>query len=154
MLAPTCGRKSFSTLLPFWRTDLRWPQLTDTLVRGRVKLAKPGLDNVPFTMTIDRRRPLNNLGVPRYSLFASSVPITSLGSIRYDEVGLDTVGLSEENVSAQSLSIRPIRFELLPKMFRYRWISENRNLIFPLNPLLGAAYLLATALLGEYLFRR
>jgi hypothetical protein len=153
-LAQTCGRKSFSTLLPFWRTDLSWPQLTDTLVRGRVKLAKPGLDNVPFTMTIDRRRPLNDIGVPQYSLFASSAPNASKGSIRYDERVLESVGLSEENVSAQSLSIRPVRFELLPRLFRYQWIHENRNLIFPLSPLLGAAYLLVTALLSEYLFRR
>jgi hypothetical protein len=153
-LAPTCGRKSFSTLLPFWRTDLRWPQMTDTLVRGRVKLSKSGLDNVPFTMTIDRRRPLNDIAVPQYSLFASSAPNASKGSIRYDEHVFESVGLSEENVSAQSLAIRPVRFELLPRMFRYQWIYENRNLILPLSPLLGAAYLLISALLGEYLFRR
>jgi hypothetical protein len=105
-------------------------------------------------MTIDRRRALNNIVVPRYSLFASSAPIASQGSIRYAERDLDSVGLSEENVSAQSLSIRPVRFELLPRTFRYRWISENSSLIFPLNPLLGAAYLLVSALLCEYLFRR
>jgi hypothetical protein len=153
-VAQTCGRKSFSTLLPFWRTDLSWPQLTDTLVRGRVRLAKPGLDNVPFTMTIDRRRPLNDVATPQYSLFASSAPNASKGSIRYDERVMESVGLSEQNVSAQSLSIRPVRFELLPRLFRYQWIHENRNLIFPLSPLLGAAYLLVTALLSEYLFRR
>jgi hypothetical protein len=123
-------------------------------VRGRVKLSKSGLDNVPFTMTIDRRRPLNDLAVPQYSFFASSAPNASKGSIRYDEQLFESVGLSEENVSAKSLAIRPVRFELLPRMFRYQWIYENRSLILPLSPLLGAAYLLISALLCEYLFRR
>ena len=149
----TCGRKRFSTLLPFWRTDLQWPQFTDTLVRGRARLPKPGLDNVPFTVTIDRRQPVNDIALPQYSLFASSVPIASKGPIRYDERVLESLAISEDRASPQSLSIRPVRFELLPRMFRYQWIYDNKSLFFPLNALLGAAYLLVGALFSEYLFR-
>ncbi len=153
LVAPTCGMRTFSTAVAFSRTDLRWLQGTDTLVRGRARLPKAGLDNVPFTMTIDRTRPITVIALPQYSLFAASVPTESKGSIRYDDRFAESVAVKGDPVTPQSLSIRPIRFELLPRAFRYRWVNSARDLLFPLNALLASAYLLGVALLSEYVFR-
>jgi hypothetical protein len=153
-VAPACGVKTFSTAVPLSRTDLRWFQGTDTLVRGRVRLPKAGLDNVPFTMTIDKTRPVTDVALPQYSMFAASAPTESKGPIRYENRFAESVAVNGDAVTPQSLSIRPLRFELLPRIFRNRWVAVAKDLLFPLNALLASAYLFVVALLSEYLFRK
>ena len=150
-VVPICGARQMTTLLSFSAADLHWPRALDTLLRGHVKLESAGMVSVPFTVTLDRGLPIKEIGLPRYSLFAATAPV-KIGEQPYEYRGRaeDSIEIANESISPQSLAIRPIRFELMPRPLRNPWVFSHRDLLFPLNLLLAGTYLVLAALAEEY----
>lgn len=145
-----CGATSGVGVVPFTAATLRWPRALDTLLRGHVRLQRAQMDSLPFTATIDRGRPIDRIGLPRYAFFQASAPVKL--SEAYDEHGetQDAIEVVGGTVSPRSLAIEPIRFELAPGPLRNKWAFEYREYLFPLNLWLVGLYFLFSALVEEF----
>jgi hypothetical protein len=146
-----CGIKQMTTLLSFTAADLRWPRALDTLLRGHVRLAKAGMSSVPFTLALDRGRPVAEVGLPRYSFFAATVGVKLAEQpVEFRGRTEDAIEFTGGPLSPRSLAIQPVRFEMMPWPLRNPWVFAHRDLLFPLNLLIAFTYLTVAALLDEY----
>ena len=154
-VASMCGVKQMTTLVSFTAADLRWHRALDTLLRGHVRLAKAGMNSVPFTVVLDRGRPVAEVGLPRYSFFAATVGV-KLGEQPVEYLGRaeDAVEFTGGSLSPRSLAIQPIRFEMMPRPLRNPWVFAHRDLLFPFNMLIALTYLGIAALVDEYAVKK
>jgi uncharacterized membrane protein len=148
VLRETCPRYS---LLPFESFDLRWPLPAPVRIRGKVEVAKsqPVLQ-ASFTTETNPLARFSGLAIPLNSFFAASISfkpetITADGSLRHNLV-------PEQELSASSMYSRPVRVDLFSKNPLLRWskVQEHKELFFPINALLAAAYLFVVAIWGEF----
>jgi hypothetical protein len=146
-LYQSCPRYS---LLPFESFDLRWPLPAPVRIRGKVEVTntQPVLQ-ASFTTDTNPLGRFSGVAIPFNSFFAAGIgfkpeTITVDGGLRHNLV-------PEEELSASSMYSRPVRVDLFSKNALLRWskVQEHKELFFPINAVLAAAYLFVVAMWGE-----